>query len=169
MILAEFSQCIYSFIFVWFADGMWRTWWVIPDDGGVNVWFCCWWWWCMMMTTKMMIILDTELTSMLSLYIDIARCPQQWVLKGIYKLASNSWVNSLMIHDDVNKWKHFPRHWPFARGIHRSPVNSPHKCQWRSALMFVLICVWINGWVNNREAGDLRCHRAHYDVRVMWH
>ena len=34
-------------------------------------------------------------------------------------------------------------------------------------LMVTLICAWINGWVNNREAGDLRCHRAHYDVMVM--
>ena len=47
------------------------------------------------------------------------------------------------------------------------PVNSPHKGKWRGALMFSLICVWINGWVNNREAGDLRCYRAHYDVTVM--
>ena len=47
------------------------------------------------------------------------------------------------------------------------PVNSPHKGQWRGALMFSLICVWINGWVNNREAGDLRHHRGHYDVSVM--
>ena len=70
-------------------------------------------------------------------------------------------------HDDVIKWKHFPRNWPFVRGIHRSPVNSPHKGQWRGALMFSLICVWINAWVNNREAGDLRCYRAHYDVIVM--
>ena len=52
-------------------------------------------------------------------------------------------------------------------GIHRSPVNSPHKGQWRGALMFSLICVWINDWVNNREAGDLRRYRAHYDVIVM--
>ena len=63
---------------------------------------------------------------------------------------------SSSIHDDVIKWKHFPRYWPFVRGIHRSPVNSPHKGQWRGALMFSLICVWINAWVNNREAGDLR-------------
>ena len=61
----------------------------------------------------------------------------------------------------------FPRYWPFVRGIHRSPVNSPHKGQWRGALMFSLICARINGWVNNGEAGDLRCHRAHYDVIVM--
>ena len=70
-------------------------------------------------------------------------------------------------HDDVIKWKHFPRYWPFVRGIHRSPVNSPHKGQWRGALMFTLICARINGWVNNCEAGDLRCNRAHYDVIVM--
>ena len=48
-----------------------------------------------------------------------------------------------------------------------APVNSPHKGQWRGALMFSLICVWINGWVNNGEAGDLRRYRAHYDVTVM--
>ena len=70
-------------------------------------------------------------------------------------------------HDDVIKWKHFPRYWPFVRRIHRSPVNSPHKGQWRRALMFSLICVWINGWVTNREAGDLRHYRTHYDVIVM--
>ena len=72
------------------------------------------------------------------------------------------------LHDDVIKWKHFPRYWPFVRGIHRSTVNSPHKGQWRGALMFTLICARINGWVNNREAGDLRRYRAHYDVIVMW-
>ena len=65
-------------------------------------------------------------------------------------------------HDAVIKWKHIPRYWPFVRGIHRSPVNSPHKGQWREALGFSLICVWINGWVNNRAAGG-----AHYDVIVM--
>ena len=70
-------------------------------------------------------------------------------------------------HDDVIKWKHFPRYWPSVRGIHRSSVNSPYKGQWRGALMFSLICVWINGWANNREAGDLRRYRAHYDVTVM--
>ena len=70
-------------------------------------------------------------------------------------------------HDDVIKWKNFPCYWPFVRGIHRSPVNSPHKGQWRGALMFSLIWVWINGWVNNGEAGDLRRYRAHYDVLVM--
>ena len=76
-------------------------------------------------------------------------------------------VEISLCHDDVIKWKHFPRHWPFVRGIHRFPMNSPHKGQWRGALMFTLICGRINGWVNNREAGDLRRYRAHSDVIVM--
>ena len=71
------------------------------------------------------------------------------------------------LHDDVIKWKHFPRYWPFVGGIQRSPLNSPHKGQWRGPLMFPLICTWMNGWVNNRETGDLRRHRSHYDVIIM--
>ena len=46
-------------------------------------------------------------------------------------------------------------------------VNSAHNGQWRGALMFSLICAWINDWANNREAGDLRRHRGHYNVIVM--
>ena len=71
-------------------------------------------------------------------------------------------------HDDVIKWKHFPRYWPFVRGIHRSSVNSPHKGQWREALLLSLICAWTNGSANHQNAGDLRLHRAH-DVTVMLH
>ena len=70
-------------------------------------------------------------------------------------------------HGDAIKWKYFPRCWPFARGIYRSPVNSPHKGQWRGALMVSLICAWLNGWENNGEADDLRRHRTLYDVTVM--
>ena len=46
-------------------------------------------------------------------------------------------------------------------------LNSPHKGQWRGALMLSMICVWINGWVNNHEAGDLRRYRTYYNVTVM--
>ena len=84
-----------------------------------------------------------------------------------FDLEFNNCIN--FEHDDVIKWKHFPRYWPFVRGIHRSPMNSPHKGQWRGALVFPLICAWINRWVNNREACDLRRHQAHYDVIVMTH
>ena len=80
-------------------------------------------------------------------------------------MQSSKWHG--MFHDDVIKWKHIPRYWPFVRGIHRSPVNSPHKGQWRGALKFSLICAWIIGWVYNREAGDFKRYRAHYHVTVM--
>ena len=67
------------------------------------------------------------------------------------------------IHDDVIKWIHFQRYWPFVRGIHRWPANSPNKGQWRGALIFSLICAW----VNSREVGDLRRHCAHYDFTLI--
>ena len=47
-----------------------------------------------------------------------------------------TWTDCWFIHDDVIKWRHFPRYWPFVRGIHWSLVKSPHKGQWRGALIF---------------------------------
>ena len=92
----------------------------------------------------------------------VACAPHPEMARESYVLDADNICN-----DDVIKWKHFPRNWPFMRAIHRSPVNSPHKGQWRGALVFSLICVWINNWVNNRAAGDLRRYRTHYDVIVM--
>ena len=66
---------------------------------------------------------------------------------------------SLAFMREIHRW---------LRGIHRSPVNSPHTNQWRGALIFSLICAWTNGWVNNQDTGDLRRHSVHYDVTVMW-
>ena len=97
----------------------------------------------------------------------------QWYYFCLYLLAlyrvlwgsvSTSFKQIMMTSSNGNI---FPRYWPFVRGIHRSPMNSPHQGQWRGALMFSLTCVWINGWVNNREAGDLRRYRANYDVIVL--
>ena len=70
-------------------------------------------------------------------------------------------------HDAVIKWKHFPCYWHFVRGIHRPPVKSPHKGQWRGALIYSLICAWTNSEANNGEADDLRRHCGHYEVIVM--
>ena len=84
----------------------------------------------------------------------------RWILRTMTSVVAGD-------HDDVIKWKHFPRYWPFVRRIHRSPVNSPHNDQCRGALIYSLTHAWINVWVNNREAGDLRPHRAHYDVIVI--
>ena len=87
-------------------------------------------------------------------------CHESGLLKKIPILKST-------LHDDVIEWENFPRYWPFVWGIHRSPVNSPHKGQWRGALMFSSIRASINGWINNREAGDSIHHCTHYDVTVM--
>ena len=38
-------------------------------------------------------------------------------------------MNTEHLHDDVIEWKHFPRNWLFVQGMHRSPVNFPHKRQ----------------------------------------
>ena len=73
---------------------------------------------------------------------------------GITNNIENSW----RLHQMEIFFLHY---WPFARGIHRSPVDS------RGALMFSLICAWANRWANNWDADDLRCHRAQYDVTVM--
>ena len=73
---------------------------------------------------------------------------------GLNVLTNTNMSLTSSSHDDVIKWKHFPRHWPFVRRIHRSPVNSPHKGQWSGALLFSLICAWINAWVNNRDDRD---------------
>ena len=92
----------------------------------------------------------------------------QWV--NVRNVATFLGTLMTILHDDVIKWEHFPRYWPFVQGTHRSPVNSPHKGKWRGALMFFFIYAWINGWENNQEAGDLRCHHTHYDITVIeWH
>ena len=67
-------------------------------------------------------------------------------------------------HDNVIKWNIFPRYWPFVRGIHQSPVNSPHKGQWRGALMFYLICA-----VNKRLSKQSRGWWFETPSRSLWH
>ena len=74
---------------------------------------------------------------------------------GDANMAINTWLRHQM--------RHFPRYWPFVRGIHRSPLKS----QWHGALMFSLIYAWMNVWVNNGGLGDLRHRRTHYGVTVM--
>ena len=92
----------------------------------------------------------------------------------LHKISHNWCVRFAMLcahvsscHDDVIKWKHFPCYWLFVRRIHWSPMNSPQRPLTRSFDVY-LFWAWINGWVNNREAGDLRRHSAHCDVTVMW-
>ena len=73
-------------------------------------------------------------------------------------------------HDDVIKWKHFPRYWPLVRGLQRSPVNSPHKGQRRGALMFFLICALNKLVIWDAIAPimtSLQCKMLRYQYRVL--
>ena len=98
------------------------------------------------------------------------QCVNMYDLKLILNMPHGSfWIWSQPLrgdHDDVIKWKHFPRYWPFVRGIHRSPVNSPPQRPVTRSFDVFFDQSRINGWVNNGESGDLRRHRAHYDVNV---
>ena len=80
-------------------------------------------------------------------------------------IYTSPWRISIMLSSNGNIFRV-----TFAICAGNSPVPGefPAKGQWRGALMFSLIYAWINGWVNNAEAGDLRNHRAHYDVTVMF-
>ena len=71
-------------------------------------------------------------------------------------------------HDDVIKWKHFPRYWSFVRGVHWSPVNSPHRGQWRGALVFSLVSAWVSDWVDGREAGVFWDAVAPIMTSLLW-
>ena len=115
------------------------------------IWVVSWAYWSLSLWWQLMTwqLFGTR-SSATTMQTSSGKCPPGWYMS---------------IHDDVIKWKYFPRYWPFVQRIHWSLVNSPHKGQWHKALMFSLICAWIIGWVNNHEAGDLR--RAHYDVLVM--
>ena len=81
-----------------------------------------------------------------------------------------AWITAYLMAGFITQradswWRHqmetFPCYWPFVRGIHRSqrPVTRSFDVS--------LICSWINSWVNSRDAGDLRRHRAHYDDTLM--
>ena len=72
-----------------------------------------------------------------------------------------------MTHDDVIKWKHFPPYWPFVRGIHRLPVNSPHKGQWHGALMFVFFHLCLNNRLSKQSWGWWFETPSHNDFIVM--
>ena len=80
----------------------------------------------------------------------------------------NASVYTICLHDDVLKWKHFSRLWPLWGEFTRHRWVPLTKDSEAELWWVFFICPWINGWVNNREAGDLRCNGAHYDVTVMW-
>ena len=107
------------------------------------------------------------------------------VTRKYFHLMTSSWITmehgveplarwgrgSLVIYTHrslfISWWRHQME--TFSALLALCAGNSTHKGQWHGALKFSLICTWINGWVNNGEAGDLRRHRTHYHVTVMWY
>ena len=96
-----------------------------------------------------------------------------------FNTEHRSWINNSThklyldgVYTSLSWWRHqmetFSALLAICAGNSPVPGEFPHKGQWRRALMFTLICVWINGCVNNREAGDLRRYCAHYGVTVMF-
>ena len=97
-----------------------------------------------------------------------------WLNSYILQFIWPRIVSFIVCHDDFIKWTHFPPYCPFA-GNSPATGEFPTQGQWRGAFMFSLICTWMNGWENNREAGDLIRHRAHYlrhdrmeAIRLKW-
>ena len=86
---------------------------------------------------------------------------REWLTKT-YTLLHFCWS-----HDDVIKWKHFPRYWPFVRGFTGHRWIPRTKASDAKLWCFLWSAPWINGCINNLEAGDLKRHLAHYDVTVM--
>ena len=96
--------------------------------------------------------------------------------RGVYSSLFSYWLmyftileskvlDMCMTNDDVIKWKRFPRYWPFVQGIHRWPVNSPHKGQWRGAFMFSLICaIQSGGWWFETPSHPLWRHGNKYST-----
>ena len=82
------------------------------------------------------------------------------------KSPSDQWVEKLK---SISWWRHPMQKFSalLALCAGNSPVTGEFPVQSQWALMFSLICAWTNGWVNNREVGDMRRHRTHYDVTVM--
>ena len=70
-------------------------------------------------------------------------------------------------HDDVMKWKRFPRYWPFVMGIHRSPVDSPFKGSVTAVLMF-FFDVRLNKLLNEQSnCWWVETPRRSFDAIVM--
>ena len=89
----------------------------------------------------------------------------KWWIYGTNTTRTTS--HNTQNHDEVINWKHFACYWPFVRGNSLVTDEFPSQRPVAQSFDVFLICAWINDWVNNCEAGDLRSHHAHYDVTVM--
>ena len=100
-------------------------------------------------------------------YVNVITYPCHNSNSGLFQLFR--WNRPLMAyHDDVIIWEHFPRNWPFVRGIHLSPVDFPHKGQWRGASMFTLIYILLLLHPNKRLSKPSRRRWFETPLRPLW-
>ena len=71
-------------------------------------------------------------------------------------------LNCRYSHDDIIKCTHLPRQWPFVRGIHRSPVDSPHKGHVTGTFDVPFLLIRTDGWTNTRLTGNSRRHDSQF-------
>ena len=85
------------------------------------------------------------------------------MVHGASEINITNWVSMMTSSNGTIFLVTGPLHGKFTddRWIHRTKASDAEL--W----CFLWSAPWINGWVNNREAGDLRRHRAHYDIIVM--
>ena len=83
-------------------------------------------------------------------------------------LPSDSYRNEVM---EITWWRHqmdtFSALLILCEGNPPFTGGYPSQRPVKRSLIFFFICAWTNGWSNNRDAGDLRRHRYHYDATVM--
>ena len=115
-------------------------------------------------------------SALLALCVGVHWSPAWWVIRVTMILVnivsgclmapnlSSNRSQRMDLHDDIIKWKHYSRYWPFVPGIGEFPAQRPVT---QSFAVFFDLCLVINGWVNSHEAGDLRRHCTDYDVIVM--
>ena len=87
--------------------------------------------------------------------------------RAAWEAACLTWQPVLHHYYSI-KWKHFPRYWPFVRGIHGSSVDSRHKGPVTRIFDDLFNVSLKKGVKNNGMAVDLRRRDAHRDVTVVW-
>ena len=102
------------------------------------------------------------------IFIQLVRWQEWGILysSGVSRIPPWTFNTDKLFGNATKKYVPFRKMTSSNRNIFRA-TGPPHKGQWRRALMFSSICAWTNGQANNRDAGYLRRHRAHYDLIVM--
>ena len=116
------------------------------------------------------LLLETYILSAIYVYWGLHVSPLSFSIS--HQLIIPPWVHARIRYAVVRTWWRHPME-TFSTLLDLYEGNPPVTDGFPSlrpvtqSFVFSLICAWTNGWANNRDAGDLRCHRAHYDFTVI--